>query len=452
MTQTRGDKNRLITPDIIAPEYLMRLTESLVLPRLASFDYRTYFENAIGNTITIKKPYYAFLTGGRELTDAQINPMVDETITLSVDKRYKGALRWNDIELTLDIDQFSERYLDPIVEQQGIAFDQDGGRALSIGGYLHDSAVGTALTQDTVPDIRAIALESGIPLDGNSFGTLNPVDSAQVQKDLSGAAGDSGKYNERLVAQNIRESFVGRLSRFMMFETNHIDDMEVLNPTGMSDGQIMGANQRGDTLLTDGWGVNNTLILKKGQIITIRGVGQTFVRSYNEIEQDGSLPTKRSTGRAMPFVIQEDVTTGAAGAATLKISPSLNDGALTTTDGEGSSVSLRAFQNVTQTPADDAVITVVGRTGVTAGTNARGFYRQNIFFHRKAFHYVPIRLNRLSSAVLEYGAVDPQTNIYVSVLQYLDGSKREETVRIDTLYGVKCIYPELVIRQISTLR
>ena len=77
-----------------------------------------------------------------------------------------------------------------------MAFDRDGGRALSIGGFMYDG-VGSSLTQDDVPDIRAHALETGIPLDGNSFGVINPVDSAQIQKDLSGAQGESGKYNER---------------------------------------------------------------------------------------------------------------------------------------------------------------------------------------------------------------------------------------------------------------
>ena len=442
--ETRGTKNVLITPAIVAREYLMRLIDSLIIPRLGSFDYRKYYANAIGNSITIKKPYFAFITPGRELTAAQINPMVDETVTLSIDKRWKGALKWNDVELTLDISQFSQRYLDAIVEQMGYRFDQDGGRALVDGAFMFSHAPGSALTQDLVPDIRAYSIEVGIPSDMNNFGLINPIDSAQIQKDISGAAGNPGKYNEAMVRQNIEAYFVGPMSQYRVFETNHIPDMTVLKPAGLGNPSVDGANQRGDTLLTQNWGVNATKVLNKGQIITIAGVEQMYPRQYTE---DGS--EKLSTGRVMSFTVMEDVTTGAGGGANIKISPAINDGALTVNDGDGNAVTLKAFQNVSDTAADNASITIVG---LPAGAVPVTRYRQNCFFHRKALHFVPVELERLRSAVREYTAMDAQTNLTVSALQYLDGAKREETLRLDTFYGVKNIYPDLCIRHISTAR
>ena len=447
---TRGQGNVLITPAVVAREYLMRLIDSLIIPRLASFDYRKYYANAIGNTITIKKPYFAFITSGRSLTSAQINPMVDETVTLAVDKRWKGALKWNDVELTLDISQFSQRYLDTIVEQMGYRFDQDGGGALAEGTFMISHEPGTALTQDLVPDIRAYAIEVGIPSDMNNFGLINPIDSAQIQKDISGAAGASGKFNEAMVKQAIEAYFVGPMSQYRVFETNHIPDMRVRKAgAAQRGGQVRGANQRGDTLNIDGLGVNNAKVFYKGQLIKLQGVEQMYPRRYDD-PGDGNLPTKISTGRDMTFAILEDASSDGTGQATLKISPPINDGNLTTVDGDGNAVSLRAFQNVSAAPADNAAITVVGWPGDNATADVS--YRQNVFYHRKALHYVPVELERLRSATREYTAMDAQTNLTVSALQYLDGAEREETLRLDTLYGVKNIYPDLCIRHVSTIR
>lgn len=449
MTTKRGEGNVLITPDIIAREYLMRLHDYPVIARLASFEYRQYFENAIGNRVTIKKPYQAKLSKGRELADDDINPMVDETVELSVTDRYKGALQWNDVEKTLDIDQFSERYLDTLIEQHGIQFDQDGGRAISHSGFMYSGTTGAGLTQDVVPDIRAYAIEMGIPLGMNSFGLMNPVDSAQVQKDLSGGKGQSGKFNEELVMTNIEEHFVGKLSGFRMWETNHIEDMEVLHAHDDLP-QVRGANQRGDMLNTDSWGENNTKVMKKGQLFSIAGVDQCYPRSWND-----DLSAKRSTGRTMTFTVMEDVTTDGAGQATIKISPAINDGQLTTTDSNGDNVSLKAFQNVTRVPPDDAAITIIGHAQPAAAAPAKTeakFYRQNIFYHRAALHYVPVQLSSMTSAVEQYRQTDPQTNVSILATQFFDGRKMEEILRLDTLYGVKNIYPDLCIRHISTER
>ena len=444
MVNKRGEGNVLLTPDIIAREYLMRLMESLVIPRLASFDYRGYFEGAIGAKITIKKPYYGILSKGRSLQANQINPMVDDTIELAVDKRFKGALTWNDEEMTLDIDQFSERYLDALVEDLGIRFDQDGGRALSNSFHMISGEPGTGFTQDKAADIRAYALEAGIPMGMNTFGLLNAIDSSQVQKDLAGTAGQSGKFNESMVSQNIRSHFVGALSNHMMFETNHIEPQEVVKAgAAHRGGTVNGANQRGDTINMDGFGVNGTRVFRKGQIFTIAGVYQTFPRSWDEEFND-----KRSTGRLMPFTVTEDVVTTGAGAAAVKISPALNDGELTTTDSKGANVSLKAFQNVTAAAADNAVVTVIGWPGNAATTGVR--YRQNIFYNRRALHYVPVQLKQASSAVEQYRTMDPQTNVSISATKFFDGNEMEEILRLDTFYGVKNIYPELGIRYWST--
>ena len=443
---TRGDGNVLLTPSMIANRFLMRLMSQLVIPRLSSFDYDEHFANAIGDEITIKKPYYAFVTKGRKLTDGsgttvnQINPIIDQSVTIKVDQHFKAALRWNAVEKTLDIRQFSARYLDTLIEDLGYVYDQAGANALAEQTPNAVGTAGTDLTQDVMPFIRAQAEEIAIPSDMNNFGIINPYDSATLTKDLAGAKGDSGKFNENIVKDAIERRFVGDLQEFRVFRSIHIPELEVQRRGSFGTPLVNGADQDGSSIDTDTWGSNSVTVMKKGQMFTIAGVKEVYPRSWKS-----DLTAKRETGRLKVFTVTEDAATTAAGAVNVKFAPSMNDGTATVNDGSGTAVTLKAFQNVSDLPADNAAITVIGLPAAT-GTRT---YRQNIWFHRRALHYVPVQLEELESATVFYRATEPQTNMSISATQYLQGDILQETLRLDTLFGVKNIYPELSMRQLT---
>ena len=99
-----------------------------------------------------------------------------------------------------------------------------------------------------------------------------------------------------------------------------------------------------------------------GDVITFAGVFGVNPQNYE------------TTGLLQEFVVLEDVDTDGAGAGSIKISPSLNDGTATTTNAAGDTISLKAYQNVTALPADNAPITVLGAANTT--------YEQNYLLHR----------------------------------------------------------------------
>ena len=106
MTNIEGIQNRLAVPAIIAKEALYRLKHNLILPRLANRTYEKYFEQKVGDTISIKRPYQARAQSGRILKPSA---MIDKTIEVNVDKRFHFGLQAVDEDVTLNIVDYGAR-------------------------------------------------------------------------------------------------------------------------------------------------------------------------------------------------------------------------------------------------------------------------------------------------------------------------------------------------------
>ena len=460
MVAQRGKGNSVSVQEQIARESLMRLKFELVLPRLATFWPEQYFENRIGNTLTIKKPYKARVSRGRHLWDpagtgnlhsdrsAGWNPLIDENVTISVDNTYNFWMEWSAWEATLDINQLYDRYFKAGIEQLGYRYDALGGEELAFAIHATEGTTGTGLTQDQIPLIRAHAAEIGLPRGMDSFGVFNEYDSAVLQADLGGAAGQGGKYNEGIVREAIERDRIGMYSGFDCFNSIHVPSQRVRKVSGLTAPAVHGAlHDNGSTVRTDGWGVNSEKVLYKGQLIQIAGVGEVFDRSYEGFVENSGIgpnsdPSKRPTGRSKTFTVTADVTTNSTGEADIPISPRINDGGLNIQDEDNGNVSLAAFANVTAGPADNAQVTIVG---LPSGSSDVA-YRQNVFFHRSALAYVPVQLAEPDANVRHWKATDEATNLSVDIVSDYNINERKEIVRADVLFGVKNIYPELGVR------
>jgi hypothetical protein len=116
---------------------------------------------------------------------------------------------------------------------------------------------------------------------------------------------------------------------------------------------VKGANQTGSVLATDGW-ASSAATLKRGDKFTIAGVFTVNPVSYS------SYP------RLQQFVVTADTTSVGVDMDTLPISPSI------ITSGQ--------LQTVSNSPANDAVITVLGATSATGGTLATTVSPQSLLY------------------------------------------------------------------------
>ena len=119
-----------------------------------------------------------------------------------------------------------------------------------------------------------------------------------------------------------------------------------------------------------------------------------------------------------------DANSGAStGPATLTISPAI--------------VTTGPYQNVSAVPADNAAITVITGTASTA-------YPQNLVFHENAFALVMADLDMPDGAAFK--ARESADNLSVRVVKQYDIDLDRDIIRLDILFGVKTIYPELAVR------
>ena len=146
-----------------------------------------------------------------------------------------------------------------------------------------------------------------------------------------------------------------------------------------------------------------------------------------------------TTGILQEFVVQAVAESDAGGLSTLTVSPSMNDGTATTTNEDGDTVSLGAYQNITALPADNAPITVQGLANTT--------YEQNYLFHRDAIALCVANLELPKSAVVKERVYDPESGLSILLTQAYDINEHSEVTRIDIVWGAQMIYPELAMKQ-----
>ncbi len=162
-----------------------------------------------------------------------------------------------------------------------------------------------------------------------------------------------------------------------------------------------------------------TYALKAGDVFTIAGVYST-----NPLEQDLNM------GRLQQFTLVVDVA--GSSTATLTISPAI--------------ITSGALQNVTNSPADNAVITFMGATGSVGGTLTATASRQNLLFHPSAFAFVMVDLARnLPGAETGYTS-DKETKIKMRWAQQYNIQTDQNPSRVDTMGGIAPVLPYFAVR------
>jgi hypothetical protein len=291
-------------------------------------------------------------------------------------------------------------------------------RALCVEGA--NQFFNTAGTPGTTPDdFAALAAvgqkmdEEPVPDDGLRCLVVNPAARWGLANGMGGT-GSGGIYNADIVHGMVRRGRLGEIANFDIYGDQNI----AIHTTGL---------WTGAPLVDDAAFANDTNVVAfdamVGTQVGALVVGDTFtiagVNSVNDV-------SKEDTGALQEFVVLADVTT-AAGAGSITCYPDLNDGSTTST---------AAYQTVTALPADNAAITILGASGVG--------YPQNLGFHQNALALVTIPLELPDSAVFKARA--DWRGYSIRVIKDYDIDSDEEIIRLDILFGVKAIYPELGVR------
>ena len=403
--------NNLLTDDIIAKESLRLLKNNLVMAKNVYRRYEQEF-GKVGDTIRLELPFRVKSASGRTLVK---QPMVDQTIPLAINNQEHVGLEYTVKNKTLDITRFSERYLKSGMIQ--IANKIDRSIMLTLKEIFHSSGTPGTRPSNFLAYANACAKMTtyAVPEDGMRRAVINPFTAAALSDDVSKLLQND------MVKTAYQKGYKGQVSDFDMYTSQNIPTHTVGAYGGTP--LVAGTIANGNTVTTDGWDTGVTGLLLAGDVITFAGVYGVNPQSYE------------TTGLLQEFVVQADVDSDGGGLATISISPALNDGTATTTNSEGQSVSIGAYQNVTALPADNAVISVLGLADTT--------YEQNYLFHRDAIALAMIDLELPQSAVIKSRARDPESGLSLTLTGAYDINEQTEIHRIDAVWGTKAIYPEL---------
>jgi hypothetical protein len=402
--------NTLITPSIIAKEALFQLENNVIMGQNVHRQYKNEFVK-IGNTVTIRKPVKFVAKDGATRSNQDV---IEETTSIVIDQRKHVSWSFSTQDLTLTIEEYSERYIKPAM----IVLANEIDKSLCLeGAQEFHNLVGTPGT--TPADFTALANvgqrmdEIPVPDDGQRCLVVNPAARWGLADGLGGA-GSGGVFNADIVGPMVRKGALGELANLMIYGDQNIQTHTVGTYTGTP--LVNDASFTNDTnvIAFDGMTGSQVGAVKKGDIITIAGVN-----AVNEV-------SKADLGYLKQFVVTADADT-TAGAGSLTVYPDLND---------GSTASTEAYQTVSALPADNAAITIVG-TAATA-------YPQNLAFHKNALALVTVPLELPDSATFKARA--DWRGFSIRVIKDYDIDNDEEIIRLDILFGKKAIYPELGVR------
>ena len=410
--------NTTLTADIVAKEALMILENNLVMANNVHRAHEDEFDKKIngykvGDTISIRRPAAFTVRSGAV---ASIQDVVEGKTSLVIDKQKGVDFKFTSSDLTLKIDDLSERVIRPAMVQLANEIDYDltglyasvpswaGTPGQTINSFTDFAKGPERLDNMAVPmDMRRAVLA---PTD--HWGLLGSQTALYIQDAARGAYrnGSLGPIGgvDTFMDQNVRTHTVGVAT-----------GTPLVNGCNQNVTYDSVKNTYSQSLVTDGWTNSTTGILKAGDVFTIANVYAVNPRSK------AVLPYLQQ------FVVLADADSGATtGPATLTISPPI--------------ITSGAQQTVSAAPADNAAITVLG----TGGTG----YSQNLVFHKNAFALAMVPMERPP------GAVDVSRQSYkglsVRVIPYYDGTNDVSNWRLDVLYGFKAIDPRLATRLSGT--
>ena len=389
--------NSPLTPTAVTREALRILHQKLNFVGNINRQYDSSFatEGAkIGTTLKIRKPNEFTIRTGAAIAVQDVTE-ASETLTVATQKGVD--IEWSSVDLTMSIDDFGKRMLEPMMSVLAANIESD---ALSMykDVYNQSNNVGSAATFAKVLAGRKLLVDNLAGANGHkcNLDTQTNVDMVDALKGLQHPGGQ--------LATQLREGELGRTAGFDFFENT----MMPRHVSGSDDGTgdyltDSAAAQTGATLVID----TGAGTLLAGDVVTITGV--------NRVHPE----TKVDTGNLQQFVVTADT---AASATSLSISPEI--------------IASGAKQNVTNGAANNKAITKVG--------GASAAYDISLCYAPEAFTFVTADLRMPSG--MDFAAREVMDSISMRILSDYDINSDTFPTRIDVLYGYKSVRPQLAAR------
>ena len=414
--------NIILTPKIFLRLALMDLGGSLKVVKNMSTSVSEEFgkkDYKIGDTAQVRKPY-RFIAGSGIGWDPQ--PVVDQVTPVQVKQVAHVHYMWDSVERTLDMREAQKLYTKPVAMAMGAQINATGAT------FAANNALSSVGTPGTAPNSQATYLaagdrlvELGLPDNEELDLIINRRMSTAFVNGTVTYYNPTGAISQQFEKGEMQNGLGYRIMRDQTINTH-------TNGTFSGSIVVSGANQTADggnnaTMSLTISGLTGTL--KQGDRFTIGSSTSATVGGVNSVHPQ----TRLSTGVQQCFTLVQD---SAANPTSIVVSPAITPANLT------GPVGGNQYANVDSSPVDQAIITMIGTTGLT------NIY-QGLLMHENAFAFVnvPLWQPEKRGVLASESEQDPETGLAMSYLEYLDGDNRQSKTRFDSLYDFANLYKEM---------
>jgi len=394
--------NSILTATAVTREALRVLHQKLNFVGTITREYDDSFARQgakVGDTLKVRLPNQYTVRTGAALA---AQDTVESSVELKVQTQKGVDLNFTSVDLTMNLDDFSERIIEPAMSVLAANIEADA-MSMYRDVYNQVSNPGQAASFASVLQARKILVDNLAPLNGRTC-NLNTQDNVDLVDALKGLFNDKAT-----ISKQNREGFMGRTAGFDFMENT----LWPAHTQGLRGGTPLtnGTTADGATsIAVDGATASVTGWIKAGDVFTIAGV----FRVHPE--------TKQSTGVLQQFVATADANSTAGGAVTIQISPTI--------------VTSGARQNVSNAPADNAALGFPSGAGDPHGVSMA--YQKGAFAFATADMIMPRGVDFASREVFD--------GVSMRIVRQYDINSDKFPCRLDVLYGFKTIRPQLACR------
>jgi hypothetical protein len=395
---------------MVTNEALMVLVNNLAAAKRVNrqYDDRFGIEGAkIGTVLNIRRPPRYMTALGQAL---QIEDATETSVPLVLNTQRHLGLAFSSVDLALNIDDFSKRFVRPGLATLANFVDFD-----LLGQYLNIfNEIGTP---GTVPNLTLTYLQAGQRLSDMSvpFDDRCVVMSTAMNATIVDTV--KGIFNPQRTISDINEK--GMVAEDFLGFDFYVDQNTRVQTVGLYAGStpvVNGAGQTGSAIVTSGWAAS-TQVLNQGDVISFAGV-------YSVNAQN-----RQANASLAQWVVTANVVSSAGNAATIPIAGPSGNGLIIA----------GPFQNASASPANNAAITVQGASGT--GPTPRG-----LAFHEDAFTIGMADLVVPGGVDIGERASSKEMKASFRLVRAYDINQDRFPFRGDILYGVATLYPELACR------
>lgn len=394
--------NTVLTPTAVTREALRILHQKLNFVGNINRSYDDSFAQTgakIGDSLKIRLPNQYTVRTGRAIA---VQDTAETSTTLQIATQKGVDVNFTSNELTLSLDDFNKRILDPAMSVLAANIEAD---AFSMYKDIYNVSDedGTAFTLLSAMKGRQILNDNLTPMDNNRTAILQTGSAVKLMDSVKALFQDS-----QAIKEQYKEGKVGRTAGFDFYE-NTLAPSHTTGTCAKTTGYDMNTSTgitSGSATLTIATGSNTFVI---GDVITIAGVYRVHPES------------KAVTSELQKFVVTAD---SGASATSLSVSPT--------------PVTSGAKQNISISSAG------ASKAIVKIAAGASEVMQGNLFFHKDAFAFATADL--IMPKGVDFSAREVMDGISMRIVRQYDINNDTLPCRIDVLYGYKTIRPQLAVR------